>query len=90
MKGEPEIIIAANVSSNRPIGPIAVYLDGQKIDTEVMGRDVDHVAFFTGRILSPGLHKVRAVATAEGGSSVEADWSFTVLSVPTNTPARSK
>jgi hypothetical protein len=83
-----ETTLAANVSSDEPITRIDVYLDGAKIDVEVGGRDETEQAFFTGRTLAAGTHRLRVVAEDKGGDSTDVTWAFTAAATPaTPTPS---
>jgi hypothetical protein len=72
-----ETTIAANITSDTPITNITVFLDGQRIDVEVLGPSEFQQSFFTGRILAAGTHTVRVTAANQAGETAEANWSFT-------------
>ncbi|MHB1131185.1 MAG: Ig-like domain-containing protein [Chloroflexota bacterium] len=71
-----EVTIAANVVSDEAITGIEVYLNGQPIDVEIGGQSESRQAFFTGRTLAAGNHKVRVVARDSGGQATDVSWSF--------------
>lgn len=70
-----DVFIAVTVTCNKPVGRVAVFLDGVRRTTEGLGPDVFTTnEFFEALDLSAGQHRVRVTVAGNGSTT----WVFTV------------
>ncbi len=70
-----DVFIAVNIRCNKPVGRVAVFLDGVRRTTEGLGKDEFHSSeFFTALNLANGRHRVQVFVAGNGSTS----WHFFV------------